>query len=478
MTTNAFDAANRVTSVTGGDSSVVYYSYDNANRVTEVKHKTSGGTVLSDYQYGYDAVNCTSQTDSDSTVVDYGYDDADQLTSEVRDNSHSTGYTIGYTYDHNQNRLTKVLNSVTDTYSYDNQNKLTGVSGSVSKSYYYDSNGNCTSVVSGSNTTSLSYDYENRVSGITFPSSATNSFSYNGNDLRIKKVDSSGTRNYITDGDSPAAPVLSDGLATFTPGLSERRSSTSAFYHGDALGSTRDITNSSQTVTDTRRTDGFGMSLASTGSNPTPFGFGGAEQYQSDADSGLMLLGERYYDASIGRFISQDPIQAGTNWYAYCGNNPITRVDSSGEFWWLIILLVVALMADSETHAGEAGPNPSNPYPGHLPPLTQNVLGTALIGPFVPALLPAVGAEVGIGVTVGVGVGADIGAIEGGVSEGGSVYRAGPPSDGNLTARPQDGGMLSGRDSLSNPITPGTPGPQGGRPVFAPGDPYTVIDPG
>ena len=52
-------------------------------------------------------------------------------TSEVRDNTHSTGYSVSYTYDHNQNRLTKTLNSVTDTYSYDAQNKLTGITGSV-----------------------------------------------------------------------------------------------------------------------------------------------------------------------------------------------------------------------------------------------------------------------------------------------------------------------------------------------------------
>jgi len=124
-------------------------------------------------------------------------------------------------------------------------------------------------------------------------------------------VDSSGTRNFITDGDSPAAPVLSDGLATYTPGLSERRSTTSAFYHGDALGSTRSITNSSQTVTDTKRYDAFGMTVASTGSNPTPFGFVGGSQYQTDADSGLQLLGHRYYDSSIGRFISRDPHMQG-----------------------------------------------------------------------------------------------------------------------------------------------------------------------
>ena len=92
--------------------------------------------------------------------------------------------------------------------------------------------------------------YENRVTGITYPSTATNSFKYNALGLRTQKVDSAGTFNYVVDGDSPASAVLKDGAAVYTPGLSERRSSTSKFLHGDALGSTRGITNSSQTVTD------------------------------------------------------------------------------------------------------------------------------------------------------------------------------------------------------------------------------------
>jgi RHS repeat-associated protein len=188
--------------------------------------------------------------------------------------------------------------------------------------------GNCASVTVGTSVTSLTYDYENRVTGITYPSSATNSFTYNGNDLRMQKVDSAGTANYVCDGTTPASAVLKDGSAVYTPGLSERRGTTSKFYHGDALGSTRGITNSSQSVTDSVLCDGFGMVVSRTG--PTPFGFVASGQYQTDNDSGLMLLGHRYYDASVGRFISSDPAKAGNNWYAYCHNNPLKTTDLEG----------------------------------------------------------------------------------------------------------------------------------------------------
>ena len=41
-------------------------------------------------------------------------------------------------------------------------------------------------------------------------------------------------------------------------------------------------------------------------------------------------LRNRYYSPSIGRFITEDPIKDGLNWYVYCGNNPIKFVDYSG----------------------------------------------------------------------------------------------------------------------------------------------------
>jgi len=40
----------------------------------------------------------------------------------------------------------------------------------------------------------------------------------------------------------------------------------------------------------------------------------------------------RFYDPNTRRFISEDPIRDGHNWYGYCGNNPITRIDPLGLF--------------------------------------------------------------------------------------------------------------------------------------------------
>ena len=123
--------------------------------------------------------------------------------------------------------------------------------------------------------------------------------------------------------------MINDGAAVYTPGISERRSGVSKWSHQDYLGSTKALTNSSETVTDTRQYDAFGLQTGSTGSNPTPFGFAGGWGYQSD-ETGLQLLGHRYYDPSTGRFLTRDPIKDGRNWYGYCDNNPIRLVDPNG----------------------------------------------------------------------------------------------------------------------------------------------------
>ena len=49
-----------------------------------------------------------------------------------------------------------------------------------------------------------------------------------------------------------------------------------------------------------------------------------------DSESGLIYLRARYYDSENGRFISEDPIKDGYNWYSYCGGNPVMFVDPSG----------------------------------------------------------------------------------------------------------------------------------------------------
>jgi RHS repeat-associated protein len=124
------------------------------------------------------------------------------------------------------------------------------------------------------------------------------------------------------------APVLSDGSATYTPGVSERRGSTTTYMHS-GLKNAEAQTSTSQAITAERTYDAFGNVASSTGTWKGPFGYAGSHGYQEDG-SGYKLLGHRLYDPQVGRFLTRDPIQDGRNWYAYCDNNPVTSYDAEG----------------------------------------------------------------------------------------------------------------------------------------------------
>jgi RHS repeat-associated protein len=70
---------------------------------------------------------------------------------------------------------------------------------------------------------------------------------------------------------------------------------------------------------------------SSGGTPPGGFGFAG-EQW--DSSTGLQYLRARYYDPTIGRFISRDPMSAIPGWtgspYGYGGGNPVNVTDPTG----------------------------------------------------------------------------------------------------------------------------------------------------
>jgi len=329
-TSLSYDAASRLTQKTFASGAYDSMGYDSRDRMTSLYHKNSSGTTLSSESYSYDyASNMTSKT-VDSLTTSYTVDAINQLLTES-----NTGYSSTLTYDANGNRASQVLNGTTYSYNYNSGDELTSITsgGSTVKSYTYDGAGRTHTVMTNAGTTTLNYDYEDRISGITYPSSATNSFTYNGLDTRVGKVDSAGTNTYKHDGANVTSPILSDGSIAYTPGFSERKSGVTTFDHANYLGTFSRQTNSSQTTTATRVYDAFGSLESSTGSPQSPFGYVGGRGYQEDLDSGLKLLGHRYYDPSTGRFLVRDSAKVGRNWYEYSLNNPTGGVDPDGLGW-------------------------------------------------------------------------------------------------------------------------------------------------
>jgi RHS repeat-associated protein len=331
--------SDRYSNDTYANGAYALYTYDGRSRIKAVEHKNSSHTLLRKETNTYDpASRITSRYEGPATggvTTTFGYDFAGQLTSES-----STGYTASYAYDANGNRTSRTVNGVSETYTIDDADKLTKVAWSqgganYEKNYAYHFSGRPTSVTYKTNgnttaTETMTWDKESRM---LTNSLANSSYVYNGFDARVSKTVGSNTTTFKRAGAAPVSPVLSDVLGSTTtrylPGISSRVGSTSTFSHSGIKNGILQ-TKSSQTNTATKRYDAFGNELTTTGTWQTRFDYGGAFGYQRDDESGYKLLGHRYYDPEIGRFLTRDLIQDGRNWYDYCANCPTKFADRDG----------------------------------------------------------------------------------------------------------------------------------------------------
>ncbi len=327
VTTYSYDVLGRIDKKEFDSGQYERYGYDSRYRITDVDLKNSSNVVLQDQTYVFDDASRVTSYVKGGVTTTYGYDDANQLTSESR-----TGHSATYSYDDNGNRLTRAISGgVSETYTYDDDDKLTAVSwgGGGYKSFDYDNAGRMTTYNNNGSTRYFAYDYEGRMTAIS--GAYTASFEYNGASARVEKIENSITSSYARDGVGVTSPALSDGAAAYTPGTSERRSSTTTYLHS-GLKNAEVQSGTGQAKGAERTYDAFGNVTASSGTWKGPFGYAASNGYQEDS-SGLKLLGHRYYDPSLGRFLSRDPIKDGRNWYAYCDNNPVSRADGSGLGW-------------------------------------------------------------------------------------------------------------------------------------------------
>jgi RHS repeat-associated protein len=317
-TSFVYDTLGRVGQKALANGTSEHYAYDTRSRLTQVQLK-QGATVLRTTGYAWDnADQITSQT-VNGVTTNYGYDLAGQLTSEVR-----SGYNVAYTYDANGNRLSKTVNGSVESYTYDLGDKMLTAG---AKSYTYDAAGRTVGINAPSGTTTLTYDYESRVTAISGPG-ISETHTYNGLDTRVGTVQGGVSRTFVRDGSYVTDPVLRDGQATYTPGVSERRGGVSTWSHS-GLKNADAQTSGAGAIQATRVYDAFGAELSATGTWKGPFGYAGGFGYQEDS-SGLKLLGHRYYDPTTGRFLSRDPVKDGRNWYSYCANDPLASFDPDG----------------------------------------------------------------------------------------------------------------------------------------------------
>ncbi|PTY01287.1 RHS repeat-associated core domain-containing protein [Opitutus sp. ER46] len=177
-----------------------------------------------------------------------------------------------------------------------------------------------------------SYDARNRLT--SFDGSG---YTYNPEGLRTA-VTGTGAATFLVDPNAALSRVLrrtKGGVTTYYVyghGLLYQESGgVTRTYHGNQVGSTLVLTDDSQNVTDRIGYAPYGTITERTGSTDTPFLFNGEYGVMTDTN-GLICMRARYYNPRLMRFVNADPIKfdGGANWYAFCGNSPLSLVDPWG----------------------------------------------------------------------------------------------------------------------------------------------------
>lgn len=219
------------------------------------------------------------------------------------------------------------------------------------------------------NGTSYNFTWEGRRLVGAVKGTKTMSFTYNDEGIRTSKTVNGVKHTYYLNGSLIMAEQWEDKLLVYlydvsgSPiGMMYRTESYASdawdtfWYEKNLFGDIVAIYNESGTKVATytysnawgNHSVSYSNGGGSTGAQYNPFRYRG---YYYDTDLGMYYLQSRYYDSSICRFINADGYVStgqgiiGNNMFAYCGNNPVNRVDPTGDLWFAIA--IVAVMAST-----------------------------------------------------------------------------------------------------------------------------------
>jgi RHS repeat-associated protein len=290
------------------------------------------------------------------------------------------------------------------TYSYDAHRVTGGVSnGEAGLAAAYDGNGNLTQKTAGSDVWNYSYDAVNHLTSVRLNGTSVLSIPlYDSRGFRLARSDTDGATTIYADPDyvlveSPGnyllatrsipgsggtiAAVTSTLSGTAPAGGGGEPGDGTLYFHTDPLGSTALTTDANGAPHSYFAYFPFGAVIPSAGSGPDDVRekFTGQEL---DEPSGLYAFGARYYDPSIGRFLTPDTDLGkdlfspdATNRFAYALNNPTSLIDPTGHS--VLDSILGSLVGIAEIAAGVAIDVASD---GALEPLGGALMGAGMNG--------------------------------------------------------------------------------------------------
>ncbi len=315
------------------------YHYDMDARLSQ---QTTVGVHEQTYAYDLNSnIEQIIQPLNPSQNQTLNYDTLDRL---IQADQGSGSNVLNYAYDPTGNRQSKTNNGQTDMYSYiQGSHRLDSINGHQPQNYSYDPAGNPIR----RNSDTFIYNQAGRLARIE-TASQTIEYRYNAQGQRTLK--------YITAGSDTQATLYVYNLEGLliaelnntgetqveyaylnNQPLSQINAANAEifYYHNDHLGAPEKLTNSQGTIVWQATYSPFGQATV----NEDPDGdennvtqnirFPG--QY-FDQETGLHYNWNRYYDPTIGKYTTSDPIglEGGINTYLYANANPLKYIDPYG----------------------------------------------------------------------------------------------------------------------------------------------------
>ena len=328
------------------------------NTIYYSKNGISDGKVT----YTYDGMgNIISVNENGKQRYKYAYDKIGRLVSEKDLDGNRE---ICYTYDNSGNILTKIDNGTITDYRYkDGTDRLMSFGTEL---FAYDDMGNPTTY----RNMSCVWEKGRQLKSIS-DGANTVSFTYDEFGMRTTKTAGGITTNYVYENGKLLREVTGSEKIDFVYGsdgiIGFRTGNKNYLYRKNVFGDVTEIYSDNGTLVGKYSYTAFGECIVKVNeggiAEKNPIRYRG---YYYDEETGLYYLKSRYYDPVTGRFITIDDISYidpetinGLNLYAYCGNNPVMRIDENGNAWWhwiVGVLIVVASVALSVVTAGIAAP--------------------------------------------------------------------------------------------------------------------------
>jgi RHS repeat-associated protein len=201
--------------------------------------------------------------------------------------------------------------------------------------YIYDANGNLTERRNRGTggVTRYTWSDAGRLTSVTAPNGAISTYRYDAFGRRLEANDNGAVRRFVYNGWNLANEF--DGTnalrATYIGGIFPDnvyevvRDGTRHYPLFDGVGSVTALTDATGATVGRVRYSAFGAPQSS-GVTENAVSFTG---HQFDAATGLVYARARYYDPTLGRFLSQDPEPA-VNPYTYALDAPLDLIDLTG----------------------------------------------------------------------------------------------------------------------------------------------------